>query len=188
MKASILFGGLLVACATWWLVQQSIAAPPLTTSQAPPRPRVPATRSTAPRDVVLPSPAVPLPEEPAPQAPAEPAAEPSIADQQTNLQARFAGEGIDAGWASTSRLALRDDLGRFSGKDVRILDVECRSSLCRAELLLTSHEAGRTFMESWLRARSWRGPGFVASDDETAGGAKLVVYLGRPGNDLPYVE
>lgn len=182
----------LLGIAMWWLSHESRER---STRQPPAageiRKRVDApiagpTRTT--RDApVSPRPAPPA--DSAPRATPPAASSGDVAEQRAHLQARFAAQGVDAAWASTAQQALREDLGRFTGDSVRFKDVECRSSLCRAELTPTSADAGRTFLETWLHQRTWTGPGFAAGDEATDGGAPtMVVFLGRPETALPYFE
>lgn len=133
------------------------------------------------------SPAVAAGEQPGPRPPAADAQGPSTKDQRVHLQARFAAETVDPAWATVARRELNDDLEHVASSDVRLRDVECHSSLCRVELNVTSSESGLAFMESWLHQRTWRGPGFAARLGE-GGDAKMVLFVGRPGAELPYLE
>lgn len=124
----------------------------------------------------------PTPRPPAPDAPA-----PSLDDQRVHLQAHFETETVDSGWASAARQELNEDLGRVANRDVRLLGVECHSSLCRVELSLARPGSGDTFMESWLHQRTWRGPGLWARVGAESD-MRMVMFLGRPNSDLPYLD
>lgn len=114
---------------------------------------------------------------------------PSVAEQRDYLQTRFASEQIDPGWAATARRDLENDLGRLGSKDVRVQGVECRVSLCRAEIVVASREVGNVFLESWLRTRTWTGPGFASTDEASwHDSPRMIVFLGRPGTELPMFE
>ena len=106
------------------------------------------------------------------------------ATQGRHLQDRFAAERVDPRWATTARRDISDDLSRVAGDDVQLQTVECRSSMCRAELSFVKREAGTSFMEKWLRARSWTGPGYAENEGAPDGPHHLVVFLGKPGADL----
>lgn len=188
MKLLALSAALVLGLVVWWCAPEHGTRTPPVTGAAPRRvepvvemPRLAEQHAVAP-------PRIDRPADPVPQAiEAEP--ENVVAEQRTHLQARFTDQHVDPAWASAARQALSEDLARFSGQDVRVQGVECRSSLCRAELVLTSPEAGRSFMESWLRQRTWTGPGFVATDDAGRGGdPTMIVFLGRPGTQLPFLE
>jgi hypothetical protein len=107
-------------------------------------------------------------------------AESAITDRRAQLQAQFAGQAVDAGWAMQSRQQLRDDLGRYANADVRVRDIECRSSLCRIELASTNRAAQQSVVEDWVRHRTWTGSGFAVQD-----GDATIVYVSKPGVDLP---
>jgi hypothetical protein len=111
--------------------------------------------------------------------------ETEVAVERARLQARFAGELSDPAWATVARQDLTADLGRVDSNDVRIESIECRTSLCRAELVVASAAAGGAFLDTWLHQRAWTGPGFAATDQtRTDGASHLIVFLGRPGTDL----
>ena len=189
MKILILSSSVILGVLVLWLVHESagpapepIAAPRPSARRAvdsrrpSPAPYTPAVAVVAPASEVPPVAAAERPEA-------------SVADQSVPLQARFATEAVDPGWANTAQQALNDDLGRIASKDVQAQRAECRSSLCRVELTLTNHEAGTAFMESWLRQRTWTGPGFVSTPQAARGGElKMIMFLGRPGSELPYSE
>lgn len=105
--------------------------------------------------------------------------ETAIADRRDQLQARFEGQPVDASWAMQSRQQLNADLGKYTNADVRVRDVECRSSLCRIALASTNRDAQQVFVEQWVRHRTWTGPGFAVQD-----GDATIVYVSKPGVDL----
>ena len=196
MKVFVLSAGLLLGVAVWWLTySRGVSNRPVTGESEQPAVISGDSPPAAPRALlkrrVDPPPfanAVPAAE---PAAPTPPEAKPelTVADQRMYLQTRFAAQKVDAGWASTARQELSDDMARFSDKDVRLQGVECRSSLCRAELTLASHDAGVAFMETWVRKRVWVGPGFAANDETNPDGSgRMTIFLGRPGTELPYLE
>ena len=45
------------------------------------------------------------------------------------------------------------------------------------------------FGESYLRQRSWTGPLFMAADELNPDGSRrMILFAGRPGTTLPYLE
>lgn len=106
-------------------------------------------------------------------------AETEVAERRAQLQARFENQPVDAGWAMQSRQQLSADLGKYTNADIRVRDVECRSSLCRIALASTDRAAQQTFVEEWVRHRTWTGAGFAVQD-----GDATIVYVGKPGADL----
>ena len=109
----------------------------------------------------------------------------SITGQRTRLEGRFAAETPDTRWASTAQQELRADLGRFVSRDVGVSDVTCHASLCRIELALATRDAASMFMESWLRKRTWTGPG--VADNEAVGPdgqPRMVLFVAKDGVEL----
>lgn len=149
-----------------------------------PTPPVPA--STAARVPVRPLSTAPLPDLPrgrhpdVASAPLQRNADAEIAERRAQLQAGFDGESVDPNWAMQSRQVLRDDLGKYANADVRVRDVECRSSMCRIALASSNRAAQQTFIEGWIRHRAWTGSGFAVEDGEAT-----IVYVSKPGVDLP---
>lgn len=120
-------------------------------------------------------------------APSAPDAEPdlSIPGQRARLEDRFAAETPDASWATTAQQELHADLGRFATRDASVRDVQCRASMCRIELALATRDAASGFMESWLRKRTWQGPGVADNDVVGADGQpRMVMFLGKDGVEL----
>ena len=148
--------------------EQPAAAPTPATGRAAVRPAL-ASRPAAPEEPRL-----------EPKAAPERTADTAIADRRAQLQAQFAGQPVDTSWATQARQQLRDDLGKFANAEVRVRDVECRSSLCRIELAAANHDAQQSFVESWVRYRTWTGSGFAVQD-----GDATIVYVSKPGVDLP---
>ncbi len=188
MKAFILSAGVVLTLAMLLLWQASRHSPAEIAVAVPPvvqhHPVDAAPELAKPPDR---SPPVVAPAEPALPSTAPDPHVPSTDDQRVHLQARFAAEAVDPGWASAARLDLNEDLGRVASSDVRLNAVACHSSLCRVELDLTSPESGVAFVESWLHQRAWKGPGFAARMG-AGGNLKMVMFLGRPGSELPYLE
>jgi hypothetical protein len=65
---------------------------------------------------------------------------------------------------------------------VHLVQVDCRTSLCRLELALADASSPGENLEQLLHYARWEGAGF-AQIDETSGTA--VVYLSREGYALP---
>ena len=109
----------------------------------------------------------------------------SITGQRARLEDRFAAETPDVVWATTAKQELHADLGRFATRDASVRDVQCRASLCRIELALATRDAASGFMESWLRKRTWTGPGVADNDVIGADGQpRMVMFVGKAGLEL----
>jgi len=193
MKVGFLLAGLFLSAMVFWLLHESGARSAWEATTPPGAVAAARTVDSAGRTserIVSPPPALAVIAS-SDHAPPPGDAELSSDDQRAHLQAWFAGERTDTAWAVASQRALHDDFERFASADARPRDIECRSSLCRIVLTLSSPEAGSRFMESWLHERSWTGPGFVATQDTSPGGdprSSMIVFLGRPGTELPYAQ
>jgi hypothetical protein len=167
------------------------------------RPGVPAAASTAAIDkraveprlgsarqaVPRPPPAVDVSADPVPPDAADSNPEVIAAARRVRMQAHFAEQPVDRGWATTAQYALQDDLGKVTGDGIRVHRVECRSSLCRAEVIAASRDAANAFLESWLHQRTWTGPGFASHDETNPDRSpRMIIFLGRPGTQLPAPE
>ncbi len=173
----------LLAIALLWLMHESRAqfsTSPTAVSAAPARVVV------TPHPMTSPSSSVPAPAIVTPVVAPQPADDDlSPIAQSHRMQDRFIAERTDATWARTAQLELHDDLGRFAGQDIQIQEVECRSTLCRVELAFARPDLGMTFMQKWLAARTWTGPGVAENQPAPPDGPqRMVVFLGKPGTEL----
>jgi hypothetical protein len=166
----------------WWAIDDSAGAgasapgPEVSARAAPRSPAVGVTARAATRPALAPAqgaPSAPA-EPPAPERSLDDQAVEAIAARRDQLQTRFAAQAVDRAWASDAQRALGDDLATHATPDVRIQSVECRTSLCRVDLAPTSSEAAQGFVQSWIRHRTWTGPGFVSGD-----GDAVVVFVAR---------
>ncbi len=165
-----------------WLVHatQTASAPEPTTTTKATVAAEPATRARS-RPVRIDVPSSPAVVTSAPRE--EP--DLSISGQRARLEDRFAAETPDAAWATTAQQELHADLGRFATRDASIRDVTCRASMCRIELALATRDAASGFMESWLRKRTWNGPGVADNDVVGADGQpRMVMFVAKDGLEL----
>lgn len=146
----------------------------------------PVPRSPAARVPVRPPSTAPLPDLPKgghhdiASAPSQRNADAEISERRAQLQAQFDSQAVDASWAMESRQLLRDDFGKYANADVRVRDLDCRSSMCRIALASSNRAAQQSFIEDWIRHRAWTGSGFAVED-----GDATIVYVSKPGVDLP---
>jgi hypothetical protein len=120
-------------------------------------------------------------------APAKPAT--TYADQLAYYHASLQAEHVDANWSRASAIQLRTIFGRVGGGAATIRSVDCRQTICRAELSHDTEQAARDFMDDWMTAPArleWKGPltGGVESTDP-GGTVHSVFYFAREGNELP---
>jgi hypothetical protein len=202
MKRISLLVGVVFGIGVWWFAlafrddgerkrghETDVSAREGETASVPPAPRDPPVTPGWNRDRPLPTATVPVETAAHNAAPAEPKPELTTADQRIFLQSRFAIEKVDVAWATTARQEVSADLAKVNANGVTLQGVECRASLCRAELVSASPEAALAFSESYLRQRTWTGPGFMSSDEQNPDGSRrTVMFLGRAGTELPYLE
>jgi hypothetical protein len=110
-------------------------------------------------------------------------------DVQAQVQTQIEGfegtlveEAADPGWASAVQVALQEALDREAMTGLRLVEADCRTSLCRLELALDGAMPPGEAFEPLIHSAPWDGPWF-AHIDEASGVA--VVYLSREGDTLP---
>jgi hypothetical protein len=110
-------------------------------------------------------------------------------DVQAQVQTQIEGfegtlveEATDPGWASAVQLALQEAIDREAIAGLRLVEADCRTSLCRIELVLDGSMPPGEAFEPLIHSAPWDGPWF-AHIDEASGVA--VVYLSREGDALP---
>jgi hypothetical protein len=108
---------------------------------------------------------------------------------QTAVEAGFAAEKVDRAWAAEVQRDLRDHVAALLPPSSSLRDVDCRSSMCRMEMVLPDVAAERGFSKRAFvssESRIWDGAVLVmpgqANPDGTLG---VVWYLGRKGTRLP---
>jgi hypothetical protein len=109
---------------------------------------------------------------------------PTIDEQREHLQAAFEAQVVDPSWSAEAARALDADLARFANADVHIGRVECRATLCRAELTLARADIGEAFVQSWVRGRAVTGPGTIVAN-LTEAAPTLIVFVAKPDTVLP---
>ena len=111
---------------------------------------------------------------------------------QTAVEFAFASETIDRFWAPDTTRELQDQLTALLPASSSLREVDCRSSLCRVEIVHPDAEASnafiqRTFMEH--KEQTWDGPGMVMPAQMNSDGTVVVaVYLGREGDSLSRIS
>jgi hypothetical protein len=123
-----------------------------------------------------------------PAAPAKPR-ETSYADQVAYYHASLQAEHVDATWSRSAAQHLRRIFGQTMGSATTLTSVECRHTICRAELTHDTEGESQAFMETWMHSKArleWQGPvtGGVMST-ERDGSARSAFYFAREGTELP---
>lgn len=106
-----------------------------------------------------------------------------------SIEAAFAAEPINDGWATSTRLALHDRLTALSqASSSSLRDIDCRSSICRVEVVHRDIDASRQFTQKAFadqEQQAWNGPAFMLPQQSNPDGSLAVVmYLGREGTSL----
>jgi hypothetical protein len=117
---------------------------------------------------------------------------PSHEDQRAYIQTVFTRQTVDAMWSRETTAHLRGWFDDIAGSGAAVRSVDCRASLCRAELFIsTTQEAERVVHELLFQDpdRGWRGP--MRGEPERIapnGEISYVVFLAKEGTELPSLE
>lgn len=87
---------------------------------------------------------------------------PELTPERMNdaVEARFHAENYDRSWSIDAQRSISNYLTDTLAPGSRVMQVDCRASLCRAEIRHASHEAYRAFLDNTLRdpTKAWEGP------------------------------
>jgi hypothetical protein len=102
---------------------------------------------------------------------------------ERRLIARIADESVDGSWSGPTEDAVREALGHADFTGARLVDVECRTSLCRAELAVADDDVHEHVASSLQSTPPFATNGLIrrAGDPESP---TLVVYFARPGHRI----
>jgi hypothetical protein len=103
--------------------------------------------------------------------------------REAELAASLEGEARDAGWSGVTEAAVRAALedARFEG--ARLLDVQCRTSLCRAALSVVDEDTHDRVATSLQLTPPFATNGFIQRKSDDLG-PTLVIYFARPGRRI----
>jgi hypothetical protein len=110
---------------------------------------------------------------------------PSIGDQRAYLQMGFEKEPVDRAWARDAQRELSAAIQRQIAASASLTSVECRSSLCRADIAFDGPADYRSFLRE--SRPLWAGPSAlirVGSGDDWS----MVAFFAKPGQPLPILE
>jgi hypothetical protein len=107
----------------------------------------------------------------------------------TSVESAFAAEPTNEPWAAPTRVALRDRLTAVSrSMSSAVHEIDCRSSICRVEVVYRDADASRQFNEKAFtdpNDRAWNGPVVITPPQANPDGSvAAVMYLGREGTSL----
>ena len=96
-------------------------------------------------------------------------------------------EETDPEWSSEAELALDEAYRSGEMEMVEIVDIDCRTTLCRVELSFDGSGSSEEDFFELVGLIPWGGQRFMRVD--TGENAEAVVYLAREGHSLPrYIE
>jgi hypothetical protein len=114
---------------------------------------------------------------------------PSVADQEAFLATTFSSQPTDGAWSRGASQQISDILRPLAGKNTSVVSVDCRSTLCRADLEHETDADFRAFMQSMFTgpgAGAWKGAGGGGKVETGPDGrVKAVLYFAKEGTALP---
>jgi len=154
---------------------------PIVCPAPPPAPR--ADRAAAAPEALPPARPLESPPEPEPTSPEE---------QRANLAATFEAETADPSWSGpeTKRwVSVLSDVGLSS---TELAGVECRRSLCRAQLHLANDARYNAFLKTAVASPALRTAGvqstFLREPASPDGRVPVWMYFSRAGTTLPLLD
>ncbi|MGK3989356.1 hypothetical protein WME99_40290 [Sorangium sp. So ce136] len=129
------------------------------------------------------------PQEDEPQpAPSAAPAEPSTPEERAaKHDLVFQAERVDHAWAREASHKLRDGIESILPTGA-LRSVECRNTLCKAELVCADRDEVATFFEQGFRRqdRFWQGAATVLKTGETPDGKwTMAAFFARDGSMIP---
>ena len=113
---------------------------------------------------------------------------PSTQDRQAFLELSFSSQAPDASWAENARDEIEAIVQPLTNQDTRLLSVDCRTTLCRVELVHSDVNAFHALAMATLNGgvRGWKGAVSGALlRTEADGSARSVMYLAKQGTEMP---
>lgn len=112
--------------------------------------------------------------------------EPSFEELHADLESRFAAQPRDDAWSRAAVEQVTQKLTAALPPSSRFLSVDCRESICRAEIAHADVERHREYLKgSIVTPGNWDGP-VLAVLEESPGkeGVITVAYIGKRGTNL----
>jgi len=115
-----------------------------------------------------------------------PAKEVSTEEVRDSLSARFVQENYDSNWSVVARGKIQALLAAATPTGARVLSVECKTSLCRAEVSEPDIDSHKQLIRKALTsATPWAGSTMVTlADDPSSGHITSVAFFAREGKAL----
>ena len=110
---------------------------------------------------------------------------PSVEDTRAYLQTSYEREPIDAAWARDAQMELREAIQKQMPSSASLGQVECRTSLCRAQIAFDGPEQYHGFLKN--AGGLWKGySGLMRAG--TGDDWSMVAFFAKPGQPLPVLE
>ncbi|MEI9937512.1 MAG: hypothetical protein WDO69_09865 [Pseudomonadota bacterium] len=121
-----------------------------------------------------------------PESAPAPAKEVSTEDVRDSLSARFVQENYDSNWSVVARGKIQTLLAAAIPTGARVLSVDCKTSLCRAEVSEPDIESHKQLIRKGITsATPWAGSTMVTlADDPASGHITSVAFFAREGKTL----
>jgi hypothetical protein len=111
-------------------------------------------------------------------------------DQVAYIDSVFGAQSYEGGWARDAARRLEDALTSIGGGASALSSVECRSSLCKAQIVHNDEAQFQRFLEQAFRAVSyWDGPRLSLRDEPGADGrVTSTMFFAKEGSEMPYLD
>jgi len=100
----------------------------------------------------------------------------------------FAAQPVDRAWAPNATVEVHERLGTLVPPAASLGNADCRSSMCRVELVARDHAAMKQFVDGAFGVPAgsvWHGPMMAEYPPPGSDGtAHVILYLGRAGSSL----
>ena len=97
-------------------------------------------------------------------------------------------EQLDPSWAASAETSIRAVFEHSEMQSVKLLNAQCRATLCRIDIAPSDSGAADNFDQSFRRMLlhlPWQGQGFGRVFDPFGRSPTAVFFLAREGNALP---
>ncbi len=105
----------------------------------------------------------------------------SIEEHRDSLERRFSAEAFDGSWSASARPQVTDFINKSLPAGSRVLGIDCRQTLCRAEIEHSSAEAHTSMMSALLE---WDGASLVTIGSASGAVPSTLAFLAKPGVNL----
>lgn len=108
-------------------------------------------------------------------------------EMKAHVEALYFQETVDRAWSTTAETTLAGTLEKVLPQGSRAEKVECKSTLCRIDLIHQDSSVGPgTFFRQIANDRPWNGPiHMTAPETDASGAVRNNVYIARAGHPIP---